>query len=128
MTALVTPETPFQEGQAAFSMGIGRYYNPYMAPGRPAKELEWNAGFDYGFSEAVVQPENNTYTPEVYAELLALANSFESRQYISAAEELKRMAARGPEQHKGFEHISTRDVLKVASERLAEMSRMSGTN
>ena len=115
----------FQQGNVAFLANCGRDANPYNPKENGEARAEWEAGYNYGVAATVIQPKTNQYAPNVYTQLLVLARSFEEHQYFSAAEELRSMATRGPEQHKGLDNFSTPDVLKVASERLAELARMS---
>ena len=116
--------TPFQQGKAAFSANAQRFDNPYHPHQDGDKRAEWEAGYNHGVATTVIQPESNEYALDVYTQLLVMARAFEEHQYFSAAEELRAMAARGPEQRKGLDHFSTPDVLQVASERLAEIARM----
>ena len=122
MTASNAP-TPFQQGKSAFAAQASRDANPYHPHQDGDARAEWEAGYNHGVAASVIQPENNAYAPDVYTGLLVLARSFEEQQYFSAAQELRAMAVRGPEQHRGMDHFSTADVLHVASERLAEMAR-----
>lgn len=121
---LCTAITPFQLGRSAFDAGVHRDANPYHPHEEGERRAEWEAGYNHAVGATVIQPEDNSYASDVYTELLVLARSFEERQYFSAAQELREMAARGPEQHRGMDHFSTQDVLTVASERLAEAARM----
>ena len=110
--------TPFQQGKADFSTGVSRFDNPYAREEGDAR-AEWEAGFDYGLRQSIVQPENNSYASEVYAQLVATASSFRDYKFFSAADELEAMAARGPDQWRSLDKFSTADVMQAATQRLA---------
>lgn len=119
-----TAVTPFQQGKAAFSAGATRFDNPYHPHQDGDKRAEWEAGYNHGVANSVIQPETSEYASDVYTQLLVLARSFEENQYFSAAEELRAMAMRGPEQYKGIDQFSTSDLMRATSERLAELGRI----
>lgn len=110
--------TPFQQGKADFSTGVSRFDNPFVREEGDAR-TEWEAGFDYGLRQAVVQPEDNSYASEVYVQLVAMASAFRDYQLFSAADELEAMAVRGPDQWRRLDQFSTADVMQAATERLA---------
>lgn len=110
--------TPFQQGKADFSTGVSRFDNPFVREDEDAR-VEWEAGFDHGLRESIVQPENNSYALEVYTALLAMASSFRDYKCFSVADELEAIAARGPDQWRRLDQFSTADVMQAATQRLA---------
>ncbi len=70
----------------------------------------------------ITQPEDNQYAAEVFDELVALAASFRERMYFSAADELERIALRGPTQWQGLEHLSDAEVLLLTADRLQRIA------
>lgn len=115
--------TPFQQGKADFATKMSRFDNPYAREEGDAR-AEWEAGFDYGLRQSIVQPEHNQYASEVYAQLVATASSFRDYQLFSAADELEAMAARGPDQWRRLDQFSTADVMQAATQRLATLARL----
>ena len=114
--------TPYQEGRAAFRLEQTRNSNPYS---ENDNFFEWEAGFNYELMLSIKKPMLNAYSNEVYAALIVLAETLEARQQYVVAQDLRGLAS-GPERTgTGMAAFSTSAVLNAASERLAEMARVS---
>ena len=66
----------------------------------------------------VAQPAGNEYSLDVFQDLMLLSLSFRDKMYFSVADELERMAIRGPEEMKDFAHLSNNDILELVAQRM----------
>lgn len=115
--------SPYQEGRAAFRLGQPRTSNPHP---QNDEFFEWEAGFNYELRLSIKKPFHNSYSNDVYAALIVLAETMEAHQFHVVGQDLRGLA-QGPELNGNttMAAFSTSAVLNAASERLAEMARLS---